>query len=112
MRAGEGPARCAGAGGPRIRARRGGEGVTVGQAARAAVLAARAFIEAGPGAGRLEGSAQASARGGERRAEQGSVKQQIRDQIVFCNRCPWFDHTWATTPDPIRTPQISAHGPE
>jgi len=75
MRAGEGPGAALGREDPGS-ARRGGEGVTVGQAARAAVLAARAFIEAGPGAGRLEGSAQASARGGERRAEQGSVKEQ------------------------------------
>jgi hypothetical protein len=41
--------------------------------------------------------------------------------LIACNCCTyicslpslsWCDHTWATTPDPIRTPQLSAHGPE
>ena len=31
---------------------------------------------------------------------------------VVTSRLPWYDHTWATTPDPIRTPQLSAHGRE
>ncbi len=36
----------------------------------------------------------------------------VGQRSVALTPVPWCDHTWATTPDPIRTPQLSAHGPE
>ncbi len=48
--------------------------------------------------------------GGERK--QRASLEGARTKRERAPKRAWYDHTWATTPDPIRTPQISAHGPE